>query len=133
MDNILIIAVVVNFSKEKLDPSFVRLSQSPSWLDQSYCQAQPQSQLSWAELALLLISPAARPPHILRRHLHISCATTIQTSSEIAGNQLNLLCKICRSTPEHLKIILNILKMWKTTSREDDLRGIQPPGETTFK
>ena len=98
-----------------------------------YCQAQPQSQLSWAELALLLISPAARPPHILRRHLHISCATTIQTSSEIAGNQLNLLCKICRSTPEHLKIILNILKMWKTTSREDDLRGIQPPGETTFK
>jgi hypothetical protein len=67
-----------------------------------YCQAQPQYQLSWAELALLLISPAARPPHILRRHLHISCATTFRTSSEIAGNQLNLLCNICRSTPEQL-------------------------------
>ena len=26
------------------------------------CQAQPQSQLSWAELALILIPPAARPP-----------------------------------------------------------------------
>ena len=26
-----------------------------------YCQAQPQSQLSWAELALVLIPPAARP------------------------------------------------------------------------
>jgi hypothetical protein len=26
-----------------------------------YCQAQPQFQLSWAELALFLIPPAARP------------------------------------------------------------------------
>jgi hypothetical protein len=28
---------------------------------EEYCQAQPQNQLSWAELALLLISPAAHP------------------------------------------------------------------------
>jgi hypothetical protein len=27
----------------------------------SYCQAQPQSQISWAELALVMISQAARP------------------------------------------------------------------------
>ena len=32
-----------------------------------YCQAQPQPQFNWAEFALVLISPAARPP--ARPHL----------------------------------------------------------------
>ena len=72
----------------------------------SYCQAKPQSQLSWAELALLLISPAAHPPG--------------RTSSELAGNQLNLLCNICRSTQVHLKTSFQFLKIWKTSYRKDN-------------
>ena len=74
-----------------------------------YCQGQPQPQFNWAELALFLINPA------------------VQTSSEIAGNQHGLLCNICRSTPKHIK---TILKIWKTTSSEDNQQGRQP---LTFK
>ena len=69
-----------------------------------YCQAQPQPQFNWAELALVSINPAARLP-------------SARTSREIAGIQHNLLSNICRSTSLHLK---TILKMWKTTSMEDD-------------
>ena len=81
-----------------------------------YCQAQPQFQLSWAELALFLIPPAARPAgHPPGR-----------SSSELAGNQHNLLCNIGRSTQVELKTICqNFEKM------EDDLQGRRPPGKTT--
>ena len=60
-----------------------------------YCQAQPQSQLNWAELALVLIPPAAWPP------------------PELVANkqdQLNLLCSNCRYDPVELKTIFKILK-----------------------
>ena len=69
-----------------------------------YCQAQPQFQLSWAELALVLIYPAARPP--------------VRNSSEIAGIEQNLLSKSCKSILLDLKTIKEILKRWKTTSME---------------
>ena len=83
-----------------------------------YCQAQPQSQLSWAELALILFPPApGRPP--------------VRTSSEIAGNERNLLSSICRSTLVELKFGFEKLKRWKTTSMEDDLNGRRPQWNTT--
>ena len=62
----------------------------------SYCQAQPQSQLSWAELALVFISPAAHPP--------------VLNSSEIAGKEKNLFLNSCRCTLLELKIIKEISK-----------------------
>ena len=67
------------------------------------CQAQPQFQLSKAELALLLIYPAAR--HIASATDHISSTThpPVRTSSDLAGNHLNLLCNIGRPTAVHLK------------------------------
>jgi hypothetical protein len=79
-----------------------------------YCQAQPQFQLSWAELALVLISPAARP------------SAAVRNSSETAGKEQNLLPKSCRNTLLELKTIKEILKYgrgppWKTSLMEDDL------------
>ena len=76
--------------------------------------APAPAQLSWAELALILFPPApARPPG----------RPPGRTSSEIIGNQQNLLSNNCRSTPvEHE----TILKMWKTTSMEDNLNGGGP-------
>ena len=53
------------------------------------------TQLSWAELALILFPPA-RPP----------TRPPTRTSSEIAGNQQNLLSNICRSTLVELKTSL---------------------------
>ena len=54
---------------------------------------------------------------------HIAFAThpPVQTSSEIGGNQLNLLCNMLRYTPVELKTIFKIFKQWKTTFREEDL------------
>jgi hypothetical protein len=60
-----------------------------------FCQAQPQFQLSWAELALVSISPVARP----------SARPPVRNSSEIAGKEQNLLPKSCRSTLLELKTI----------------------------
>jgi hypothetical protein len=84
----------------------------------SIAKLSPSSSSSWAELALFLISPttypALPPPHILRNHHHISCAATTRASSEIAGNDQNLLTNICRSTLVKLKTIEKI---------EDDLHG----------
>ena len=100
--------------------------------------AQALAKLGWVSLSF--DSSSTRPPHILRHHHHISCAATIQTSSEIAENWLNLLCNICRYTPLELKTILSILKRWKTTSREEELNGRWPlitgifvKWETTWK
>jgi hypothetical protein len=79
-----------------------------------FAKLSPSSSSSWAELALLLISlttnPALKPPHILRNHHHISCATTTQASSEIAGNDQNFLTNICWSTLVKLKTIEFFLK-----------------------
>jgi hypothetical protein len=67
-----------------------------------FAKLSPSSSSSWAEIALFLIYPttftAPPPPHILRNHHHISCATTTRASSEIDGNDQNLLTNICRST-----------------------------------
>ena len=79
--------------------------------------AQAPAQLSWAELALILFPPApARPPG----------RPPVRTSSEINGNQLNLISNNCRSTPVEHETILFFLKMWKTTSIEDNLNGGGP-------
>ena len=57
--------------------------------------AQVQAKLGWVSLIIDFSSP-----HILRHHLHISCATTIRNSSEIAGNQRHLqVC--CRNSDSH--------------------------------
>jgi hypothetical protein len=77
-------------------------------LETSFCQAQPKPQLSWAELALFssYTSPPARPAS--------------QNSSEIAGNQPNMLFNICRSTTVEVVAALKISKygrqhQWKMT------------------
>ena len=62
----------------------------------------PSQSLRWAELALILISPT-------------------RESSDLAGNQQNMLCNICRSSTVEPKTICKILQIWKTTSMEDDL------------
>ena len=46
-----------------------------------------------------------------------------RTSSEIAGNEQNLLFNIGRLTLVEYKSILKFLKKWKTTSMEDNLYG----------
>ena len=89
----------------------------------SYCQAQPNpnSSSSWlAEFSLILIysyHPAGRP--------------AVRNSSEIDGNQQNLLSNSCRSTLVKQKPVWKYLKRWKTTSMEDDLNGRQPQWKTT--
>ena len=52
----------VSCAKLMLEGASVLLSIVCRYSSQLYCQAQPQSQLSWTELALVLISPAARLP-----------------------------------------------------------------------
>ena len=59
----------------------------------NHFQAEPKPQLSWAVLALVLITPVA------------------QTSSEIEGYQLIFLCNICRSNPKD-KTIFKFVKRW---------------------
>jgi hypothetical protein len=49
----------------------------------NFCHAQAQFQLSWADLALFLIHPAARPD-------------ILQSRPELAGNQINLIRNIGR-------------------------------------
>ena len=51
-----------------------------------------------------------------------------RTSSEIAGNEQNLLFNIGRST---LVEYTSVLKKWKTTSMEDNLSGRQPQWKIT--
>ena len=70
----------------------------------SFCQAQPQFQLSWAELALVLIPPAARPSAPL------ASRPAVRNSSEIAGIEQNLLFKSCMPTLLDLKTSKEILK-----------------------
>ena len=69
----------------------------------------PSSSSSWAELVLFSIYTPTHPP-------------PARNSSEIAGNQVNLLCNICRSTPVEPKII------WKKKieKSEEDLHGRRP-------
>ena len=55
----------------------------------------PSSSSSWAELVVILISPTHHP--------------TTRESSEIAGNQPNMLCNICRTSPVEPKPIFKIL------------------------
>ena len=65
------------------------------WLCQDFWQAQPRPQLSWVELALVLIKLAACP--------------AARTSSEIAGNMQNLLFDIFRPATEELNTLLQII------------------------
>ena len=44
-----------------------------------------------------------------------------RTSSEKAGNQLNMLCNICRSSQVHLKTIFCKFKIWKMTYKKYNL------------
>ena len=108
------------------------------WHKILYCQAQPQFQLQLGWVSFILdfphhIScattttyPAQPTPHILRNHHHISCATTTRASSEIAGNEQNLLTNICRPTLAMLKNNWKILEKWKTTFMEDKLNARWP-------
>ena len=79
-------------------------------------QAQPQFQLQLGWVSFIVDFPhhisCATTTTILRtaqcavrNHHHISCATTTRASSEIAGNDQNLLTIICWSTLVKLKII----------------------------
>ena len=79
--------------------------------------AQAPAQLSWAELALILFPPAPARPH---------GRPPVRTSSEIMGNQLNLISNNCRSTPVEHESIFFFWKCWrqpqlKITSMEEDL------------
>jgi hypothetical protein len=65
-----------------------------------------------------LIFPAACPPHILLCHLHISYATTIRTSSEIAG---------------HFLTFVSLLQNTKFENVEDNFQGRRLPGKMTFR
>jgi hypothetical protein len=55
--------------------------------------AQAPVQLYWAELVLILKYPASA-----------------RTSSEIAGNQQNMLCNICRTSPVESKTVFSDYK-----------------------
>ena len=80
-----------------------------------YCQAQPSFKFNLRlSLALISVSP-----------------TPTRASSEIAGNEQNLLSNIGRSTLVESKSILKILEKGKTTSMEDDLSGRRPQWKTT--
>ena len=79
-------------------------------------QAQPQFQLQLGWVSFIVDFPhhisCATTTTILRtaqcavrNHHHISCATATRASSEIAGNDQNLLTIICWSTLVKLKII----------------------------
>ena len=74
----------------------------------------PRSSSSWAEFSFIFSFSPPTPTHPPTR-----------ASSEIAGNEQNLLFNIGRSTLVEYKSILKILKKWKTTSMEDDLSGRQ--------
>ena len=79
---------------------FVKKSTFRTDLRIHYCQAQPQFQLSWAELALFSIPPAAR------------------ISSKLAGNQFIFHCNNGRSNLVEFKSMFKIWERWKATSRE---------------
>ena len=79
----------------------------------NYCQAQPQFQLQLGWVSCIIDFPH-----------QISCATTTRASSEIAGNEQNLLINICRSTLVELKTIGYLWKngrrpSWITTMKDD--------------
>jgi hypothetical protein len=78
------------------------------------------AQSSWAELASSIASVTSVIAYVTSS---IAFGTPIWNISEIAVNQPNLLCNICRSTQVKLKMILEIFIRWKTTSMEDDLSG----------
>ena len=79
-----------------------------------------------AGLSLALFSAFPHPP------------TPTRASSEIAGNEKNLLFNNGRSTLIEYKSILKLLKKWKTTfmedtSDEDNLSGRRPPWKISGK
>ena len=83
------------------------------------CQAQPKIQLQLAEFSFIFSFSSPTP-------------TPTWASSEIAGNEKNLLFNNGRSTLIEYKSILKLLKKWKTTfmedtSVEDNLSGRRPP------
>ena len=89
-----------------------------------YCQAQPKPQLIWAELALLLINPAACPPAYLpaqpsghpatRSPDQPPTQTAGQTPIEITRNKQNLICK---------SALIEIEQFFKFLQIEDNLDG----------
>jgi hypothetical protein len=85
---------------------FAKLSQTPT-----------PAPAGWLSLALFSFTPTTRPAG--------------RNSSEIDGNQQNLLSNSCRSTLVKQKPVWKYLKRWKTTSMEDDLNGRQPQWKTT--
>ena len=93
------ICVFQLFSRINIFSDFRTETKQSEWIYQSLnrkllpSSAQAPAQLSWAELVLILFPPApARPPGW----------PPGRTSSEIIGNQQNLLSNNCSSTPvEH--------------------------------